>query len=448
MTKRLMILLAISSLSLGSLNGCTSKESKDDAEVATDAPAADAGPTGDGLEALDGKAGPPAAGTAEALPEDSLDGALSDTSPAPEAPAPTTPGADLSAQTSEPALDLPADPAAEPSMDAPSQSEGIADIEAPAKKESKTISEPSSTDTPPAPTASASLQKVPEKPWTQGGILLNTVYFARPGDTVSSVSQMIYGADKTAELKKANPKLKHRDPKPSEKIFYNSPQRVADSEKMLNYYEDNGVQAQTYVAQEGDTIQKVGKTLLGYDQAWKEIWPVNSVESKGQLTAGTELRYWKAAKLAPAAAPAPEIPVVKEELPPPPGDMAANQLPPPPDMAAGAEANAMPPPPGDMAANQPPPPPDMAAAPPPPPPAMDQANAMNDLPAPPPPPPPVEKKAPPAGAKAVDGMDEETMIALGGIAVAALGLTFIMVVKRKRRQRELEAAFNETQVGT
>lgn len=429
MTKRLLILLAICSLSLASLNGCTSKESKDDSEVATDAPAA-AG--GDNLEAVDGSATPPVAGTtADALPEDSLESALSETPPTAEAPAPSAPSSsDLKAV--EPTLDMPSD---EPSLGAPSSS-GIADIEPPAK-ESKPKAETVSSEAP-AP-AAASLQKVPDVPFQQSGILLNTVYIARPGDTVSSVSQMIYGSDKTTELKKANPKLKNRDPRPSEKIFYNSPVRSTDSEKMMTYYEDNGMKAETYVAQEGDTIQKVGKNLLGYDKGWKEIWTTNAIESKGKLEAGTEIKYYKgaAAKIASNES----APAAKEELPPPPasmGEASALPPPPPPDMAA----NNQPPPPNDMNGLPPPPPPAMNDLPPPPPP-----EAAAPPPPPPPPAAPVEKKMP-AVAKAGESMDEETMFALGGIAVAALGLTAILVAKRKRRQKELEAAFNETQVGT
>ncbi len=448
MTKRLMILLAICGLSLASLNGCTSKESKDDAEVATETPAADATASGDNLEALDGETPPLDAGnTADALPEDSLDSALSETPPVAESPASDPaagPTADASAQAAESALDMPTESAPEPTMPEPPSSSGVADIEPPSKKES----EPASYE--PPPVVSNSLKKIPEKPWTENGILLNTVYFARPGDTVSSVSQMIYGSDKTAELKKANPKLKNRNPKPSEKIYYNSPQRSADSEKMITYYEDNGITAETYIAQEGDTIQKVGKNLLGYDVAWKEIWPVNAVESKGKLEAGTELKYWK---IAPKVAAAPAMDSMAQssppsEMPPPPSDMAANL--PPPEAPPGS--NELPPPPADMSAALPPPPMDMNGAPPPP--SMDQA-AMNEMPppppeaaAPPPPPPPPMDKKMPAVAATGGSMDEETMVALGGIAVAALGLTSLLVAKRKRRQKELEAAFNETQVGT
>ncbi len=437
MTKRLLILLAICSFSLASLNGCTSKESKDDAEVATDAPEAG----GDNLEAADGSGTPPVAGaTADALPEDSLDSALSETPPAAEAPAPAA-SSDIMAQSSEPTLDMPNETTPEPSLSSPNSS-GIADIEPPAT-ESKPKAEPPPMEAPTPAPAAASLQKVPETPYQQNGILLNTVYFARPGDTVSSVSQMIYGSDKTSELKKANPKLKNRDPKPSEKIFYNSPIRSADAEKMMTYYEDNGIKAETYIAQEGDTIQKVGKNILGYDKGWKELWTMNTIESKGKLEPGTELKYYKgpATKIASNEAPPMAPP---QELPPPPANM--------------GEASALPPPPpADMAANQPPPPMDMNGAPPPP--AMDQ-TAMNDMPpppppeaaAPPPPPPPpaaapFEKKAK-ADPGAGEAMDEETMVALAAITVAALGITAILIAKRKRRQRELEAAFNETQVGT
>src|SRR5437868_2471735 len=97
MTKRLMILLAICSLSLASLNGCTSKESKDDSEIATDGAAAstDATASGDSLDgpvadsgaAAGADAGAAAAtspGTADALPEDSLDADLNAPSDAPK----------------------------------------------------------------------------------------------------------------------------------------------------------------------------------------------------------------------------------------------------------------------------------------------------------------------------------------------------------------------------
>jgi hypothetical protein len=425
MTKRLLILLAILALGLGSISGCTSTESKDEDEIAAD--------SGDATASEDNSAGGDDALIADALPEESLDSSLTDAPPPTDAPAaaadPAPPTADALPPTDNASAEA-------------TPSANVADMQPPTEEKPAETTE---SEEPPKPVV-ASLQKVPDKPWKQGKQWLNTVYFARPGDSVASISQMIYGADKSSELTKANPKLKTRDPKPSEKVFYNSPLRPTDSEKMLTYYEDNGLAPETYVTKEGDTIQEVGKALLGYDAAWKEIWPINMVESKGKLDPGTELRYWRGTAMAGGSQ---MIPVGQQ---PPP-----SQMPPQESMQRQAEMNQGPPPPEMAAAQQPPPPPmqdipppppDMAAAPPPPPPDM----GMNDMPpppppeaAPPPPPPPMDKKA----NMAAQDMDEDTMLALGVIAVAVLGLVGLLIARKKRRQRELDSAFNnETQVGT
>jgi hypothetical protein len=461
MTKRLVILLAALGFSLTMLNGCTSKESKDDAEIAAET--ADATAAGD--TTADGSTTTTSNGDdlmADALPEESLDSNnLADATPPAEAP-PTENVANNDQAPPQIADSLPSEPAPSEPMktEEPKASKAVAEMPPPP-------SEPKEEK--PAPVAAASLQKVSDsKPWKQGGQLLNTVYIARPGDTVASISQTIYGSDKTKELKKANPKLKSREPKPSEKVFYNSPLRPDDSERMLTYFEDNGIQPETYVAKKGDTIKKVAKNLLGYDNAWKEMWSTNAVDSKGKLEEGTELRYWKQAPTAVAktdTAPPPSSeppPADMGNATPPPADMAGNAPAPPPDMG-----NAPPPPP-DMAGNAPPPPPDMNGAPPPPPPDM----ASNDLPPPPPPPPPPDMAAPPpppppaaagttgehtpgkdgkkhagAGEEGM-AMDEDTMMALGVIAVAALALGGLLIMRKKRKQRELESAFSETHVGT
>jgi hypothetical protein len=440
MLKHLIILLSVLGLALSGISGCTSKQSSEDEVIAGES--TDATAIGDA---------PEEALLADSLPEDSLEAGLAEPPP-PEAPAAEPPPleeAPLDAST-------PAEPA--PIATSPeTSSDAVAEAQPPMEKMEDT----------PQPKPAASLQKVPKTPWRQGKILLNTVYFARPGDTVASISQMIYGADKSKELKKANPRLKVRDPKPSEKVFYNSPLRPNDEERMLTYYEDNGVTPETYVAQKGDTIQKVGKDLLGYDNGWKEIWPVNSVESKGKLEAGTELRYWRGGASAtnmaanntatgeatPNGAP-PAVSGGMNEMPPPPGgDMGTPPAPtpdaPPTDMAGGApppppmEAGTPPTPPTDMT---PPPPPEMAGAPQPPP----TEAAMNEMPPPPPPemappPPPPPQRAAKQGAD--QEMDEQTMMTLGLVAVAALLFAGLTISKRRRKQREMDS-FNETQVGT
>ena len=297
----------------------------------------------------------------------------------------------------------------------------------------------------------ASLKKVEPIPYSKGGVLLNTVYIARPGDTYKKVSSMIYGSgDKVSELKKINDGVKV---KAGAKIYYNSPLRPQDDSKVLTYYEDTGVAPEVYIAKEGDDLKKVSKKLLGFSDAWKEIWPTNSVEEKGRLTAGTELRYWKGASALPekttevaSSDPTPVPPMdtamnnppPASDLPPPPPDLP----PPPPDATmAGTTGSDLPPPPPSMTDAATPPPP-VADAPPPPPPA-DVA----------PPPPPMAKKATKtAGADpATDAfaMDDNMMMSLAGVAVAiAAAVAFIIVRKKKQQQKEMQAVFGDTQVGT
>lgn len=309
-----------------------------------------------------------------------------------------------------------------------------------------------SFSTPSAPPAE--LQKVPTEPYRAGGQLLNAVYIARPGDSYKKIAKMIYGDEaKQKDLKKAN---SGRSVKPGAKIFYNSPQRPTDEVALKNYYEDVGMQPEIYVAQEGDNIRKVSKKLLGYDNAWKEIWTTNQgVESKSSLMAGTELRYWKGATAADSApvtpppvmanndmaganappADLPPPPSMPEQLPPAP-DMAqmppppANDFPPPPDMNNNAAAS------GSMAMNDlpPPPPPEMA---PPPPPPVEQV----------PPPPPVAKAPKPQMAEEGGMSNDDMMMALAGVGIVAAGIAAIMVIRKRRQQKEMQAAFGDTQIG-
>ncbi|MNL25083.1 hypothetical protein D3C87_1465480 [compost metagenome] len=210
---------------------------------------------------------------------------------------------------------------------------------------------------------------------------------------------------------------------------------------MLTYYEDNGIAPETYVAKEGDNIRQISKDLLGYKDAWKEVWASNSVDSKNAISAGTELRYWKGGAV--AAAPAPEMHQEIAAAPPaqemaPPAEMPMEMAPPPQQ----ADNMDMPPPPPDAMGGQ-------EMAPPPPPPDMAQEMA------PPPPPPPVEAINPPAPAaqeggeeiSALNGMDNDTTLALAVVGLAAAGLAILIVVRKKRRQKELEQHMDNTHVG-
>lgn len=467
MMKKLVVLLACFGLT-AHLTACSlfSSDNKSDAEVqSADVDSAD-------LEKLEGDEALQATNdnsmASDQLPEDALgettpkaepQSIAAAPAPAPETSAPATAESLAPAQPAANDTALPSDPFAEnaATQTPPATSDAnttIVDSGTPAPETSAmTTSEPA-----PAPVAekkpTVALQKVANAPWKVGKTWYNTVYFARPGDSLASISQMIYGADKTAELKKGNPSLKNRAVKPGDKVYYNSPHRPDDSARMVTYYEDNGMQPDVYVAKSGDNIRNVSKKLLGYSNAWKEVWATNAVESKGAMPEGTELHYWKGGNVAAApAAPAHEEmpPVPNQEIagqapqvpaPPAPPQQAAADIPPPPPMPE-AQAPQQQPPQGEMA---PPPPPDMAQnqqmAPPPPPPPVEAVN-------PPPPPPPAPKKAHHVEEQPAGGMDNDTTLALAVVGLAAAGLAGLIVMRKKRKQKEAEQqAMDNTHVGT
>jgi LysM repeat protein len=270
----------------------------------------------------------------------------------------------------------------------------------------------------------APLQKIDKVPRIEDGVALNAVYIARPGDTMKKVSEKIYASDKVDQLKKWNPSLKAKL-KPGQKLYYNSPNRTSDTEKVLVYFEDAGVPAEVYTAKDGDNIRQVSENLLGYKDAWKEVWATNEVESKGALIGDTKLAYWKSApEAAPAETVTPLPPVA--DMPPPPPPMEEPVLPPPPPF----EASLPPPPVQDL-----------------PPPMPSQASL--DLP---PPPPPVEEPPPPTPRKQEvvgDSLDNETLMSIAGVGLLVIAFAIYMMYRRKNSQRkEMDAVFSETQVGS
>ena len=312
-----------------------------------------------------------------------------------------------------------------------------------------------------------SLKKVSDvTPYAYGDGFVNTLYMARPKESLKDISQAIYGMDKTKDLKKINTYLKARAPRAGDKIAYVSPNRPTDSAKTITYFEDTGMIPETYVAQKGDNLRKVAKKLLGYDNAWKEVWATNGITTKSKLAEGETFKYWRsAASITPAttaAVAANQLPKTPEAAinnivknnptpppqpaqPTPPQQVAANTPPPQP------ATEVPPPPPSDLPA----PPPDMGATNnvpadpnldanmPPPPPAPDANMA-----APPPPPPAAQadrpKKAPAMedgeAPEAAAGSDIYTILGLGVLLCGALAF---VLVKRKKA-KAAEAALGET----
>ena len=459
MMKKLVVLLACLSFSMH-MTGCTSNDTQKDSEAAVDLESAD-------LEKLDGDEALEIASDDTVSEGSDAAAALGET----ETPPSSSESTDLDVADSGSSDALPADPFAEaPAADVAATDSFSSSESTPSTTDSDSTSmlesttstqtETTTTSTFPGssdyssssstsyvddtPKANVPLQKVPTAPWKTGGVLYNTVYFARPGDSLSKISKKLYGSSgRVSELKKGNATFASRDVKPGDKVYYNSPHRPTDDARMITYYEDNGIAPEVYVAQSGDNIRDVANKILNYKGAWKELWASNSVDSKGELSAGTELRYWKDGM---AAAAAPTQDLASSQMPAPPvPEQPHNDMPPPPTMAEN-DPSMVPPPP-------------MPEDP------MAQQQAQNDIPPPPPmpeappdmpPPPPAEAFNPPAPSHDM-AMDEDSggemnnnsTMALGVVGIAAAGLAALVVMRKKRKQRELEQqAFDNTQVGT
>lgn len=468
MKKRLIISLA-SVFFLAGLGGCTSSDTKSEGE--TDIVSESS------VEQLEGQS---AENHDVVVIEDSEK--KSGESPTPEVATTDSPGVEALSDSSTPLnLDSPApvvENAAPVTTDTGITETPIATTDSiPSSTENVTesapiVEKPKATISP--------LQKVASAPYMVGKTWVNAVYLARPGDTLKSISKMIYGDDsRVAELKKINTRYKSRSVKPGDKIYYNSPVRPEDSTKIANFYEDSGVPSESYVAQKGDNIRKVSKKLLGYNNAWMEIWSTNPVDSKGKLAEGEVLRYWKGS----APAEAHTTSTLAQNNPPTHSDAAANlpppppmpdhsvpppvaDLPPPPPMpdhaaagvAGGPGANGLPPPsppppmPDMNSAGAPPPPPPVELPPPPPQDMAANGNAMEQLP-----PPPADHPAPPAPKIAKESNAEETEVQgqlstteLGILAAAAAlaGALAFIIIRRKRSQKAAASMMSDSHVGT
>ncbi|OQW47800.1 MAG: hypothetical protein A4S09_14705 [Proteobacteria bacterium SG_bin7] len=306
--------------------------------------------------------------------------------------------------------------------------------ETPPPKMDEPPSDVAMSDPAPAPVVEAAppagnipLQKVKTEPFKKAGILANTVYLGRPEDTVQSISRRIYGSDKSADLIAVNGFLK-RGVKAGDKIYYNSPKRPTDETQMMTYFEDIGAAPQEYEAKEGENIRKISKKLLGFEDAWKEVWSTNAmVESKDALPEGTKLRYWTSDAVAAAPTPPPQPEEVAANTPPPPADIPpppADIPPPPPGAGTTASSN-------EMSPTPPPTPEPIVEAPPPPPPV-----AME---------PKTKPQSNSGGEFSMAGLMEnkDTMTIVIGGAVVVIGLLVILAMARKRRTR---IDFGQTQV--
>lgn len=416
------------------LTSCSSKKSKDETAEGSSDISADVAAESGSDAAIDASAGDTGA-------------AATDSATAGEAPAPETAEVDLGANATGDQAAATETPAATDSVAAPTTEAAPA---APTDEASSTTTANNdlfgagsdSAAEKPAKKKSGggvALQHIKETPFKKGGQLLNTVYIAREGDTLSSVSEKLFGKDESKKLKKANPTLKN-NLKAGDKVYFNSPARPDDKDRLLVVYEDQGLPPTTYTTKEGDTLKSLAQEWFGSEAAWKEIYSINrSLASTKELPAGTELIYWPptASVIAYTAKENTEVATGAGEA----GTTGKDQNMPADPTIAKNDANVPPPPPGGGAAGTtgapgaPGAPTDtnMAPPPPPPPPPAQDAAAMAPKPA-------VKK---PASAKG-DEMDKD-MIMMMVSAGAGLLVLAILIAARRARARKAASA-NATQV--
>ena len=468
----LVLLLTVGLLALN--GGCTSKESQEEDQTIENADV-------EKIETIDSAEMPEDAGevattetpAADAPVEDNSleaslnDPAVSSDAPATDAPAATeppppevatnTPTIDetsLAGNDAAPVTDIELAPDPALTADAPAASPEITETPV-------TDTSMSATDVQPTPVAKTSSGGSPllkisgTTPYqSKDGGWINTVYVARPGEKLEEISQKIFGADKTKDLKaiKENSYLKWRAPKGGDKVYYVSPNRPDDSAKTLMYFEDMGMVPETYVAKKGENLKKVSKELLGYDGAWKEVWTSNAVESKVSLKEGEMIRYWKTG--GEVMAMTPPSPPPADSSAPPAGATVMDSSQAPPATATTTppvgDTASLPPPPTDSGASLPPPP--DASAPPPDPMAAATTDAAVPPPpteeAPPPPPPPIEEGTDVAAAGEKKDLDEaaaeeeeggalndDAMMSMAALGVLVALLAFVIIRKKKQKSQ-------------
>jgi hypothetical protein len=459
MMRRLLILLlatGMATYTTGCTGGGTKSEdgatdeqfaeegNKDFADGATTTDASADKPAGGDDLSLDDSAGGSAASTdakkddlsLEDLPEGVSDTNAAAAAPKAEEPPPPATDKDLFAAETKPA---PEPPPVEPAPLPVAEAAQAPAIEPPPVVPSSSEQVAGTDPVPEAPAAQpavfAPLLKIKDAAFTaKDGTLLNRVYLGRKSDTVKNVAKKLYGSEsKAKDLKNWNATLKSRNIKVGDKVYYASVKNPTD-QAMLTYYEELGVAPQVYVTQKaGENLRDLSKEFLGNKDSWKEIWVTNkSLESKGKLSVGSELKYWPESVVAAAeaAASGSGAPPTNTETPAANANNAGlpESLPPAPDVAASTP---------------PPPPPEPTAAP-----VAAAAPVVEPPPPPAPPPPKVAKETqkptkldPPSEFAGADD-DSIMMAGLAGLLLLAGAITFVVI----RRSRSKKMDLGQTQI--
>ena len=275
------------------------------------------------------------------------------------------------------------------------------------------------------------VKKVKTEPFRRGNLLANAIYIVRDGDSLASISEKIYGSDRSEDLLAINPHFRGKGIKIGDKVYYNSPLRPDDSGQIMNFYEERGLAPQVYISQAGDNIRQVSKKLLGHSRSWMEVYAINAVDSKGELEPGVELRYWSDSvaevPLTPLVQEAPQEVVNQEppvaEEPPVVQESVPEEINPPVEVAEVPQGDIPPPPPIE-----------------PPPVEAEPEVAANNTP--PPVVPQESKEVVDQEESLLEGLpiDEVILFSIGGGIVVLLGVILFIVRRRKASQM---AAFEE-----
>lgn len=157
-----------------------------------------------------------------------------------------------------------------------------------------------STDAAPAPSTppsapskwsgSTPMPKVAANPFESSGVWMNAYQFVRSNDdSWETLATRAYGSSQQWEtLKNWNPGVRL---KPGNIVYYNSPQRPTDQERIRHIADDLGLPLDNVTVNAGDTLSKMAENFYQEPRLWREIAALNpSISRPDWVIPGTALR--------------------------------------------------------------------------------------------------------------------------------------------------------------
>jgi nucleoid-associated protein YgaU len=136
----------------------------------------------------------------------------------------------------------------------------------------------------------SSVPTIPTESILKKGTALNRYYILRHGDTPSPLSELIYSSQgRDQDLLAWNP----GEWKAGRILFYASPVDPNDT-SMKSFYEERGIQAESYTVKQGDWLSKIAENRYGSSSSWKEIALANGMKTPDKIEVGTEIKVYPA----------------------------------------------------------------------------------------------------------------------------------------------------------